>query len=290
MDVWTTVAELQSNRSDIDTDRRVLVPTMGALHAGHGSLIRVGVEHAERLGGVCVVSVFVNPTQFDDASDFDRYPRELDADLELCAEAGAASVFAPGVGVMYPPGVEIPRPEPPPEGVDRGLEDAHRPGHFEGVCQVVRRLFDLVTPIAAVFGEKDWQQLRVLASMATRDGLGVDVVGAPTVREDDGLAMSSRNRFLDREQRARAAMLPLALEQAGSARHPGIAEEVMREFFRRSDLEVDYAAVRDAATLGTYEPGRPGRALAAVRLGSVRLLDNAPWPIESGAGGPHSLH
>lgn len=259
----------------------VFVPTMGALHAGHAALVTRGAAEARARGlrGGCVVSVFVNPTQFDDPRDLERYPRTLDADAALCQAAGAQVLYAPPVADVYPPGVAIPAPPLPEPAAGRGLEDAARPGHFAGVCQVVRRLFDLVRPAAAIFGEKDWQQLVVIAAMTRRDGLGIDILPGPTVREPDGLAMSSRNRFLGPDDRARALSLFRALRAAARVDSPAAAEAQMRRELIEAGVDrIDYAAVRDAVTLGPARVGSPCRALIAARVGAVRLLDNASWP------------
>jgi pantoate--beta-alanine ligase len=269
---------------DLPPRECVLVPTMGALHEGHLDLVRRAAREAERRGlaGGAVVSVFVNPTQFNDPADYARYARVLDADIAGCERAGAAVVYAPAVEAVYPEDNPVPVPTLPDQAKDKGLEDAHRPGHFEGVCQVVRRLFDLVRPAAAVFGEKDWQQLVTVRAMSERDGLGVEIINGPTAREADGLAMSSRNRFLPPDQRDRALSLSRALAAAARETDPGNAEAAMRRVYADHDVEPDYAAVRDAETLGAYTPGRPGRAITAAGIPGettvVRLLDNAPWP------------
>ncbi|MCC7388555.1 MAG: pantoate--beta-alanine ligase [Phycisphaerales bacterium] len=255
----------------------VLVPTMGALHAGHGALMRLAREHAGPAGRVSV-SIFVNPTQFNEAADFDRYPRTLEADCRVCEHAGVDVVFAPSPGVMYPAGEDVPVGTLPAVATAPGLEDAFRPGHFAGVCQVVRRLFALVRPGAAVFGEKDWQQLQVIRAMTEGEGLGVRIVPAPTIREPDGLAMSSRNTLLDGPSRARAPVISRALSEAGRTPDPGAAERAMARILADGGLTPEYAVVRDGATLGAWVPGRQGRALIAARLGGVRLIDNAPWP------------
>jgi pantoate--beta-alanine ligase len=262
----------------------VLVPTMGALHEGHLALVRQGTAHADDHGliGGCVVTIFVNPTQFDEPADYERYARTLDADIDRCRDAGAAGVYAPAVGAVYPQGRPVPVPELPGQAIDKGLEDTHRPGHFAGVCQVVRRLFDLVRPAAAVFGEKDWQQLRVIEVMTRRDRLPIRIIRGATVREPDGLAMSSRNRFLSTGERPRALALGLALAAAGAEPDPDHAERAMRRVLAEHAIDrPDYATVRDADTLGPPAKGRPARALIAARVGSVRLLDNAPWPLSS---------
>ncbi len=263
--------------------QRVLVPTMGALHAGHLSLVRKATEAAGE-EGVVVVSVFVNPTQFNDPADLERYPRTLEADVEALREVGADVVFAPPVEEVYPDGplTEVPLP---PVATEPKLEDAHRPGHFAGVCQVVARLFELVRPAKAVFGEKDWQQLRVVEAMSERDGLGVEIVAGPTVRERDGLAMSSRNTHLSSEGRRRAPALFAALREASLAKLAGAgpdeAEGAMRRVLGEAGVEIDYAAVRDARTLvrdaSTDWRGSPMRSILAGRIDGVRLLDNAPW-------------
>lgn len=258
----------------------VLVPTMGALHDGHLALVAVadGFARAHALAGV-VVSIFVNPTQFDDPEDYKRYARTLEGDIERCRHAGAAGVYAPGVEAVYPQGRPVLVPDLPDQAIGKGLEDAHRPGHFAGVCQVVRRLFDLVRPAAAVFGEKDWQQLRVIEAMTERDRLPIVILRGQTLREPDGLAMSSRNRFLTPGERSRSLALSLALAAAGDESDPGAAEQAMRRVLAEHGIDhPDYATVRDADTLGPPAPGRPARALIAARVGSVRLLDNAPWP------------
>lgn len=268
----------------------IVVPTMGALHEGHASLIRRARAAAESAGGVTlpvVVTVFVNPTQFGDAADLARYPRTLEADTALCARAGADVVFAPGLEEVYPPGREVRVPRLPAVATEPGLEDAARPGHFAGVCQVVQRLFELTRPRAAVFGEKDWQQLQVVRAMAEQEGTGIEIVAAPTVREPDGLALSSRNRFLSAEERGRGLSLSRALREAGEYGAPTAAEGAMRRVLEGAGLRPDYAVVRDAASLlAPSAPGagfsqvgeRPLRALVAARVGSVRLIDNAPWP------------
>jgi pantoate--beta-alanine ligase len=269
---------------DLEPRSSVLVPTMGALHSGHLDLVRLAAAHATRHGlrSGCVVSVFVNPTQFNDPKDYERYARNLEDDAARCADAGASIVYAPSVDSVYPPHAPVPVPALPDQAVGKGLEDAHRPGHFEGVCQVVRRLFDLVSPAAAVFGEKDWQQLVTVRAMSDNDGLGVEIVPGPTAREPDGLAMSSRNRFLPDDQRDRALSLSRALDAAAAETDPGAAEAAMRRVYARHGIEPDYAAVRDAETLGPYRPGRAGRAITAAGIPGattvVRLLDNRPWP------------
>lgn len=301
----------------------MLVPTMGALHEGHASLVfaAAGLSMRERgTGGAgaapVVVSIFVNPTQFNDPRDLARYPRTLDSDVRLCQQAfqdgvrqgwgggGAASgtptaagfeagkpnliIFAPMLETMYPTGTgeTVPVPPLPPVATEPGLEDAHRPGHFAGVCQVVSRLFDLTRPSHAVFGEKDWQQLQVIRAMTQAQGRATRVVACPTVREEgnlSGLAMSSRNVFLSVEDRLRARVLSQALDAATTERTPAEAEETMSMLVSRAGLEVEYAVVRHAETLmpvtaDDVRQGRgPWRSLIAARLMGVRLIDNAAW-------------
>ncbi|MBI1189834.1 MAG: pantoate--beta-alanine ligase [Tepidisphaera sp.] len=261
----------------------VLVPTMGALHEGHASLVRQGAAFAAKHGlGGCVVTVFVNPTQFGDPADFSRYPKTLEADCKLCEAAGAACVLAPGVEDVYPPGAPTVVPPLPRVATEPGLEDALRPGHFAGVCQVVKRLFEITRPAAAVFGEKDWQQLAVVSAMVRELGMGIEIVPGPTVRDADGMAMSSRNRFLSAEDRARGLSLSRALRRARGAKTPDDAEAAMRDELAKVGVTPDYAVVRNAATLGPRrEAGDAGpwRAVIAAKVGSVRLLDNAAWGV-----------
>ncbi len=254
-----------------------LVPTMGALHEGHLALVR----RAASLGGPLVVSIFVNPTQFEARDDLDRYPRTLDADVEAADKAGADIVFAPDVQTMYPPDHEIPIPPLPTVATTPGLEDAHRPGHFAGVCQVVARLFDLVRPSAAIFGEKDYQQLLVVTDMVRAEPQrwpGLEIIGHPTVRDVDGLALSSRNARLPAAERDRALGLWRALESSRRSAHEGTraTESQMHRILTEHRLEIDYAVLRDAQTLHALgeTPADPARALVAARLGDVRLIDN----------------
>lgn len=262
----------------------VFVPTMGALHEGHAALIRRAREIASSRGlpGV-VVSVFVNPTQFNDPMDFERYPRTLEADLRLCEQAGASAVYAPPVEEIYPPGAADMTPALPEVATEPGLEDAHRPGHFAGVCRVCRRLFELVEPRAAVFGEKDWQQLAVIRAMVQDLGAGLlggglEIIGHPTVRESDGVAMSSRNRLLTPNHRRRAAALSRALAEAGGCSDAVEAERAGRAVLLANRIVPEYLVVRDAATLRAVRTGAPARALVAAKVGDVRLIDNAEWP------------
>lgn len=262
-----------------------LVPTMGALHAGHAALIAraAGLARERSLRGGCCVSIFVNPTQFNDPGDLKRYPRTLDADIALAEASGATAIFAPEPQHVYPPDQVVPVPLLPKAAIDPGLEDARRPGHFAGVCQVVARLFDLLRPAAAVFGEKDWQQLAVIRAMTNQLGLPIDIVPCATVRDTDGVALSSRNVFLDATQRAAARSIPLALAMGARSRSAAQAQRAMRAVLERAGLAVEYAVVRRADTLAPLPGGalRPTdarhRLLIAARAGSTRLIDNAPW-------------
>jgi pantoate--beta-alanine ligase len=252
----------------------VLVPTMGALHAGHEALVRRARDEAGAEGAV-VVSIFVNPTQFAPGEDLDRYPRTLESDLEACAAAGADVVFTPDVEEVYPAGLS--------DGVSVApgvlgtiLEGESRPTHFAGVLTVVAKLFGLVRPDVAVFGQKDYQQLALITAMAAELCLGVEVLGAETVREPDGLALSSRNRFLDPIQRKHALALSSALvagrESAvgGASAALAAAEQVLAA---AEGIDLDYIALR-AVDLGPTPDDGEARMLVAARVGSTRLIDN----------------
>jgi len=274
---------------DLDTGGCVLVPTMGFLHDGHAALIRQGAEVARERGisAGCVVSIFVNPTQFNDQGDFDKYPRNEAHDLAVCEAAGASAVWIAAVGDIYPEGVVVPV-EPLP-GVARGpgLEDAGRPGHFEGVVQVVRRLWQMCGASASVFGEKDWQQLQVARAMSEEEGLGVEILPGPIARDPDGLAMSSRNVHLTPEARAKALSLHRSIAGAGQASTVEAGERAMRRVLEDAGVLIDYAVIRDAHSLRTpTAETREHRAIItaivggdASGVGGVRLLDNGPWPV-----------
>jgi pantoate--beta-alanine ligase len=251
-----------------------LVPTMGALHAGHSALLRAARDHAGP--GVVVASIFVNPLQFAPGEDLDRYPRTLDADLDLCAAAGVDVVFAPAVDEMYPGGEPLVTVEPGPLGAI--LEGASRPGHFRGVLTVVAKLFGLVRPTVAVFGQKDYQQLILVRRMSGDLCLGVEVVGAETVREADGLALSSRNRYLDPDQRLLAVTLSRALRAAQD--HAAAGAEAARAaatgvLAGEPEVDVDYLAILGPELAEAPASGE-GRVLVAARVGSTRLIDNVP--------------
>ena len=261
----------------------VLVPTMGALHEGHRVLIRRARELAGPDGSV-VVSVFVNPLQFDGGEDLDRYPRTLLADVLIVAEEGADLVFAPSAVQMYPR-PQLVTVDPGPVG--RVLEGESRPGHFSGVLTVVAKLLQLTRPDAAVFGEKDAQQLALVRQMAQDVDLGVEIVGVPTVRDPDGLAISSRNRFLSPAERETALLLPAALRAGREAAHAGpaavlkAAGEVLATT-TDPPLRLDYLALVDPDTF--EEAGEdyagPARLLVAAQVGATRLIDNTPLSLE----------
>ena len=283
MNVVETRADLRAALAPARADgRRVaLVPTMGALHEGHASLIRS--SRRANPDGPVVVSIFVNPLQFAAGEDLDRYPRTLETDLELCRREGADLVFAPSVEQVYPGGEPEVTVDPGPRAAT--LEGRTRPGHFRGVLTVVAKLFGLVRPDLAVFGEKDYQQLVLLRRMVADLCLGVEVLGVETAREPDGLALSSRNAYLDPEQRRQAAALHCTLLAAQDAARYGVdaALSAARAELRRSaGVDLDYLAITDPE-LGELPadvpPGTPARALIAARVGRARLIDNVPLTI-----------
>ena len=253
--------------------RVALVPTMGALHAGHAALVDEARARVEP-GDAVVVSVFVNPLQFGPGEDLDRYPRTFDADLEVCREHGADVVFAPSVEEVYPGGDPQVTVEPGPVGTV--LEGAIRPGHYRGVLTVVAKLFGLVRPDLAVFGQKDYQQLVLIRRMAADLCMGVEVVGAATVREPSGLALSSRNAYLDDDQKRLALALSRAL-RAGADAGPRGAERVLADatavLEAAEGVELDYLALTDP-DLGRAPEHGEARLLVAARVGATRLIDN----------------
>jgi len=257
-----------------DEQRIALVPTMGALHDGHLSLVRAACERAEYV----VVSVFVNPTQFGPGEDFEAYPRDIERDMALLKAEGADLLFTPTPQVMYDPDASVTVDPGPLGGV---WEGAVRPTHFSGVCTVVTKLFSIVGPDLAFFGEKDFQQLQIVKRMARDLDLPVKVVGCPIVRECDGLAMSSRNAYLDTDERAAATVLYRALRTAetlalGGERDVAALSAAMRETIAAEPLaSLDYAEIVDPATLEQATTlDAPTRAIMAVRVGATRLIDN----------------
>ena len=273
------LAQAVTTREGTQSGAVAFVPTMGALHDGHASLLRTARAATE---GPVVASIFVNPMQFAPTEDLDRYPRTLDADLALCAAEEVDVVFAPSIDEVYPGGFDHASAGDAvtvaPGSLATILEGQSRPGHFSGVLTVVAKLFGLVRPDLAVFGEKDYQQLALLRRMVADLCLGIRVIGAETVREADGLAMSSRNRFLDAEQRRAATVLNRALRagQARAAHGPLAARSAaMSVLATEPAIELDYLALTDP-DLGPVPETGEGRILVAARLGATRLIDNLP--------------
>ncbi len=266
-----TLAEAAAFRSEAPSPV-VLVPTMGALHAGHAALIDAARARAGKNGTV-MVSIFVNPAQFGPNEDLAKYPRTMEADLQLCAAHGADAVFAPAVDEMYPPGDSSFVDE---TELSRGLCGAERPGHFRGVCTVVAKLFNIIRPDAAIFGEKDYQQLAVIRRMARDLFFGLEIVGHPTVRESDGLALSSRNRYLGPDERRRAAAFPAALSAAAREKTPAdIVARATTLITEGTGSAPQYVALIDAETLAPLAAlDRPAVLAAAVKIGETRLIDN----------------
>lgn len=255
--------------------RLALVPTMGFLHEGHLSLMREARSRADAV----IASIFVNPTQFGPREDLSTYPRDLDGDLAKCEAAGVDRAFTPTRDEMYPEGfqtvVEVTE-------VSRGLCGEVRPGHFRGVATVVAKLFTLVRPHVALFGEKDYQQLQVLRALSRDLAFGIEIVGMPTVREADGLALSSRNHYLSPDERARAASLSRGLRAAQALARRGVVDvrelvTAIRAELEASGVRQEYVEIVDAETLkplARLDSSRPARALVAGYLGTTRLIDN----------------
>jgi pantoate--beta-alanine ligase len=307
-----TRAEIRSARARLGSPV-VFVATMGALHAGHRSLLRQAARMAMP-NGAMVVSIFVNPRQFGPGEDLDRYPRTLEADLALCAEEGAAVVFAPAAAEMYP-AEQLVTVDPGPMG--QVLEGEFRPGFFGGVLTIVLKLFELIQPDIAVFGEKDAQQLALVRRMAADLNLGIQIASVPTVRDEDGLATSSRNGYLSAAERSVALALPAALDagRARAAEGPQAVLVAAREILDRAGaaaggvlpdvapgaepgdrldghpvrppLTVDYLALVDPRTFTPVRPGYTGPAVlaAAARVGVTRLIDNVPLEFTHSAAG-----
>jgi pantoate--beta-alanine ligase len=271
MRVFQTIAEARAARA---SGPLALVPTMGALHAGHLSL----VETARAKAGTVAVSIFVNPTQFGPREDYSRYPRPVETDLAKCEAAGVDWVFMPGETEMYPPNspaivIDLPM-------VDGVLEGKHRPGHFRGVCQVVAKLFNIIQPSVACFGQKDFQQLRVLSCMVEALNWPIEMVACPTLRDPDGLAMSSRNQYLSPVERQKALSISRTLFNsrdmvAGGVKQASRLLTKMQQDLLAQHLSIDYVAAVDPITLKTVEVMTGPTVLAiAVRVGATRLIDN----------------
>jgi pantoate--beta-alanine ligase len=278
MNVVETIEELRSARARLGV--LGFVPTMGALHEGHLSLVRIAKQYARQVA----VSIFVNPTQFGPREDFSKYPRPIEQDLDACRRAGVDLVFHPSPEQMYRPGlpqVVIDLPE-----LTQPLEGRHRPGHFQGVCQVVAKLFNLMQPQYAIFGQKDFQQLRVIQAMTEALNFPITIVPGPTVRDPDGLAMSSRNQYLSPDERARALSIPRALFAAEAEAKAGaqvtskliaIMQRILLDPGKLGHvpMSIDYVACVDSQTLKPAETfERPVTCCIAARVGSTRLIDN----------------
>lgn len=285
-----TIRDVETLRGAVDALRSgggtiALVPTMGALHAGHMAL----VAEARRRASHVVASVFVNPTQFGAGEDLSSYPRREAADAAMLEAQGCAILWAPEVAVMYPDGPAATLKAGP---IGESLEGAARPGHFDGVATVVARLFDQVRPDVALFGEKDYQQLAVIRRLVADLALPVEIAGIPTQRDADGLAFSSRNAYLADEERKAARALPRALGEAAQAIAGGVpvAEALDRARAKLAAAgfdPVDYVALCDADTLAPLEAlDRPARLLAAARIGRTRLIDNLPVDPSAGSSPP----
>ena len=271
MRIITTIKDAQAQPR---AKRRVLVPTMGALHRAHGELIHVAREHAGRDGEVAV-SIFVNPLQFEPGSDYERYPRPEKTDEDFCQKAGVDLLFRPSAAEMYADDRSVFVEE---SSLSKMLEGESRPGHFRGVCTAVAKLFNLLAPGAAVFGEKDFQQLVIVRHMVRDLNFRIDIIGVPTVREEDGLAYSSRNEYLNSEERKQATVLYKALRAAatGSEKSAGDVIALAREVINEAPLaRIDYVELADAQTLRPVEmTGSNSVLLLAVFFGKTRLIDN----------------
>ena len=276
MRIITTVDGIESGQRA--GKRRVLVPTMGALHKAHGELIRVAREHTGKDGEVAV-SIFVNPLQFEPGSDYEKYPRPEKTDEDFCRKADVDLLFRPAPGEMYSKDRSVFVDE---TALSSTLEGKSRPGHFRGVCTVVAKLFNILSPDAAVFGEKDFQQLAIVRRMVRDLNCKIDIVGVPIVRDDDGLAFSSRNQYLDGEERKQAPILRQALLAAGKSGKKSAKEivDLAREMIGEVPLaRIDYVGLVDAETLQPVETVQPNSLLAlAVFFGKTRLIDNIRLP------------
>jgi pantoate--beta-alanine ligase len=272
MEIVKTIADARRVRARYG--RLALVPTMGALHAGHMSLI----AHAKNNAPAVAVSIFVNPTQFGPKEDFNKYPRPIEEDLDKCEQAGVDFVFNPSPEEMYPPGtpdivVDLPT-------MSAVLEGKHRPGHFKGVCQVVAKLFNVLQPTVACFGQKDFQQLRIIEAMVQALDMPIDVIACPTLRDPDGMAMSSRNAYLSPEERQKGLSISRALMMGYKEFKDGVRQTnrlitTMQKVMLEQHLSIDYVAAVDPETLKPVEKIEGPTLLAiAARVGNTRLIDN----------------
>jgi pantoate--beta-alanine ligase len=281
----TVIRELSALRKAVGAvkargQRVAFVPTMGNLHAGHFSLIELARQNADFV----VASIFVNPTQFGPNEDFDRYPRTPDADVQGLSAAGCDAVWMPDVATMYPMGVERAVQMRVPV-ITETLDGAHRPGHFDGVATVVCRLFNQVRPDVAIFGRKDYQQLAVIRAMVRDLAMPIEIIGAPTRREDSGLALSSRNQYLSAEQRSTATLISQTLQTMEQGLRAGESIEAVQDnavkCLQQARFDVDYAVVRqpDLTEVASVAAGQSVVALIAVRLGTTRLIDNSEFTL-----------
>jgi pantoate--beta-alanine ligase len=278
MNVVSTLADARSERAKLQ--RMALVPTMGALHAGHLSLI----EHAKKHAPHVAVSIFVNPTQFGPREDFTKYPRPIEEDIAKCEAAGVDFIFNPTPEDMYRPGAPDVTVDLP--SLSSVLEGKHRPGHFKGVCQVVAKLFNVLTPDVACFGQKDFQQLRIIEAMTEALDWPIEIVAVPTLREPDGLAMSSRNQYLSADERTRALSISRGLMQAKQQVAEGVRQTNRLLTTMQNTLldvgklgkipvSIDYVAAVDTVTLKPVDTITGPTVLAvAARVGTTRLIDN----------------
>ena len=271
MRIITTIAQAQAKPN---AKRRVLVPTMGALHKAHGEMVRVAREHAGHDGEVAL-SIFVNPLQFEPGSDYERYPRPEKTDEEFCQKAGVDLLFRPSVTEMYGDDRSVFIEE---SSLSNTLEGKSRPGHFRGVCTVVAKLFNILSADAALFGEKDFQQLAIVRRMVRDLNFKTNIIAVPTVRDDDGLACSSRNQYLNADEREQATVLHKALFAAANTGKKSARDvvDLVRKVIGEAPLaRIDYVEVVDAETLQSVDPVRPNSLLAlAVVFGKTRLIDN----------------
>ena len=271
MKIIRTIAEAQAQQH---AKRRVLVPTMGALHKAHGEMVRVAREHAGHDGEVAL-SIFVNPLQFEPGSDYERYPRPEKTDEEFCRKAGVDFLFRPSVAEMYAEDRSVFVEE---SSLSSTLEGKSRPGHFRGVCTVVGKLFNILSADVALFGEKDFQQLVIVRRMVRDLNFKTNIIAVPTLREEDGLACSSRNQYLSLEERKQATVLHKALRAAANAGNKSAREivDLVSKVIGEAPLaRIDYVELVDTETLQQVETIRPNSLLAlAVFFGKTRLIDN----------------
>jgi pantoate--beta-alanine ligase len=277
MFIFRKITDLQAFLSKALDEGKSLgfVPTMGALHAGHLSLIAAAQDRNQ----LVICSIFVNPTQFNNAADLEHYPRSEADDIRLLEQAGCDILFLPDVQEVYPEGMQASTTYPLGD-LESHFEGAHRPGHFQGVAQVVDRLLDIIKPHTIYLGQKDYQQVAVLTRMLQLQGSSTSVIVVPTMREPDGLAMSSRNRRLTEPQRAVAGVIYqclVSVQAKQGVQHFSVVQKECKDILTHKGFRLDYISLADASTLeplDDYEPGRPMVVLLAAQLGDIRLIDN----------------